>query len=155
MKEELKQCTKCKECKPATAFYKEPRTKNGLQAQCKTCQQTAYNNYRKKHPEVYRKASLKHWRSLNEEKKQERWIKRYKLSAEQYYEMFKKQKEVCKICEKKCSSRKNLSVDHCHQTGKVRGLLCVKCNTSLGMLNDDISLFYKAIEYLKGFEESP
>jgi hypothetical protein len=150
---ELKQCTKCKEHKATTEFYKEPRTRIGLQSRCKGCQQNAYNDYRKKRPEVYRKASLKHWNNLTEKKKQSRWIKRYGLTSEQYYEMLEKQNNTCKICNKKCLSRKSLSVDHCHKTEKVRGLLCVKCNTSLGMLNDDISLFYKAIDYLKNFEE--
>lgn len=153
MKTNFKECTKCKQFKPLTEFYKEPRTKIGLQARCKVCHQNACENYRKNHPEIYRKASLKHWHDLDEKKKHQQWIKRYGLSAEKYNEMFKKQNGVCKICEKECLSHSVLSVDHCHKTGKIRGLLCVKCNTSLGMLNDDISLFYKAIEYLKSFAD--
>ena len=113
------------------------------------------NEYRKKNPEIYRKASLKNWHSLDAKKKQQRWIKRYGISAEQYYEMLAQQKNVCKICGQKCSTKQTLCVDHCHKTKKIRGLLCIKCNTSLGMLNDDVSLFYKAIEYLKSYEELP
>lgn len=148
-----KVCSLCNELKPIEEFYKEPRVKDGRARRCKICHSKITNEYRKKNPEVYRKASLKNWHNLDLKKKQARWIKRYGLSTEQYYEMLEKQKGVCKICEQKCSTKQTLCVDHCHKTGKVRGLLCVKCNASLGMLNDDISLFYKAIEYLKNYEE--
>ena len=43
---------------------------------------------------------------------------------------------------------KRLYVDHCHKTGKIRGLLCNSCNTALGLLKDDISLFKRSIDYL-------
>lgn len=68
--------------------------------------------------------------------------------------MCAKQKNVCCICKQKCNTRKTLSVDHDHKTGKIRGLLCVKCNTALGMLNDNIGTFENAINYLRNFEES-
>lgn len=152
---EEKVCSSCGLSKPLSDFYKEPRVKDGRFRRCKACHCKTTKEYREKNPEIYRKASLKHWRSLDDKKKQARWIKRYGLSAEQYYKMLAEQKEVCKICGQKCSTKQTLCVDHCHKTGKIRGLLCVKCNTSLGMLNDDVSLFYKAVEYLKNFEESP
>lgn len=148
-----KVCSVCNELKLLEDFYKESRVKDGRARRCKLCHTKITNEYRKKNPEIYRKASLKHWHGLDQKEKQEKWIKRYGLSAKEYYKMLEKQKEVCKICNKKCSSKQTLSVDHCHKTGKVRGLLCIKCNTSLGMLNDDVSLFYSAIKYLKSFEE--
>lgn len=43
---------------------------------------------------------------------------------------------------------KKLCVDHCHETGEVRGLLCSKCNTAIGMFQEDINVMYRAIEYL-------
>ena len=48
--------------------------------------------------------------------------------------MFDSQKGVCKICKCSCKSGKQLAVDHCHETGVVRGLLCAKCNTNLGRI---------------------
>lgn len=112
------------------------------------CHGKKTEQYRKENPEVYRKASLKHWHKSDIKKRQAQWIKRYGITLEQYEEMYDNQKGVCKICKNTCSSRLCLSVDHCHKTGKVRGLLCVKCNTALGMLNDDVHKFKTAIEYL-------
>jgi hypothetical protein len=84
----------------------------------------------------------------------------YDLTPEQYEEMFKSQSGLCAIC-KKPETRaavggkgvKPLSVDHCHGSRKVRGLLCSHCNTALGLLNDDIGLFQACIDYLKRYRE--
>jgi hypothetical protein len=79
------------------------------------------------------------------------------LTVAQYTAMFDRQGGVCAICEKQetakangCSGKiKELAVDHDHKTGKVRSLLCQKCNKALGLLNDDIDLLKKAISYLE------
>lgn len=72
---------------------------------------------------------------------------RFGLTAESYWDLYKKQNGKCFICGKK-SSRK-LGVDHCHKTNKVRGLLCVSCNVGLGHFKDSTELLKKAIRYLK------
>lgn len=85
-------------------------------------------------------------------------LKRYfGITKEQYFEMHDQQGCVCAICKQpECSvdrqSKKvrRLAVDHCHTTGKIRGLLCSKCNTSLGGFKDSIELLNKAINYLGG-----
>ena len=74
----------------------------------------------------------------------------YGLTLEQYHRMFEKQEDRCGICKRHQSEfKKRLFVDHCHETGKVRGLLCFKCNNLLGQANDDPSILQNAIEYLK------
>lgn len=76
----------------------------------------------------------------------------YGLSLNEYNELFKKQNGNCAICGKNQSVFKyKLAVDHCHKTNKIRGLLCGKCNTALGSLEDDIIILQKAINYLKVF----
>lgn len=69
------------------------------------------------------------------------------LSLEDYLEMKRKQEDKCKIC-KTFYTRTDLAVDHCHKTGKIRGLLCNKCNNGLGCYSDNIELMYAAIDYL-------
>lgn len=147
-------CSVCNELKPLEDFYKEARVKDGRMRRCKLCHCAATAKYRTQNPEVYRKASLKHWHNLKDSKKHGKWLKRYGLTKEEYETLFDKQKGLCFICKKECSSGQNLSVDHCHKTGKVRGLLCKKCNTALGMLEDNIEYFQTAILYLKSYEES-
>jgi hypothetical protein len=149
-----KLCSVCKALKPLADFYKENRVKDGRARRCTECHCKVTNEYRKKNPEIYRKASLKHWHALDDRKKHERWIKRYGITPIQYKKMFEKQNGLCQICNQTCNSGHLLSVDHCHTTGKVRGLLCKKCNTALGMLEDNITYFKNAITYLKNYEES-
>jgi len=80
-------------------------------------------------------------------------VRTYGITAEDYYNMLAAQNNKCAVCESeevnssRVSSGK-LFIDHCHTTGKVRGLLCSKCNHGIGLLNDDTALLQKAIEYL-------
>jgi uncharacterized protein YfaQ (DUF2300 family) len=78
--------------------------------------------------------------------------KSYGTTIKDYDEMLKKQKGKCSICLSTETKNKNYSyfaVDHCHKTGKVRGLLCDKCNTALGSFQDSPEILLRAIEYLK------
>lgn len=96
----------------------------------------------------------KQWRLKNPEKRKA--IKRksdlkinYGITIEQYEQLLFEQKECCAICNKKqVNDTRRLDIDHNHITGKVRGLLCSKCNTALGLLNEDLELFNKAANYL-------
>ncbi len=58
----------------------------------------------------------------------------YRITEKQYNSRLKNQEGGCKICKRRPSKGKYLSVDHCHKTGKVRGLLCSRCNLSLGVI---------------------
>lgn len=55
-----------------------------------------------------------------------------KISREDFEKMMKAQSYVCAICKKPCKTKRRLATDHCHKTGKIRGLLCFNCNTHLG-----------------------
>ena len=80
-------------------------------------------------------------------------IKRlYGITLDDYNRMLKIQNNRCAICNGTATGNrrwKNLSVDHCHATGKVRGLLCHDCNTGIGKMKDDVEILDKAIAYLK------
>lgn len=78
-------------------------------------------------------------------------MKRYGLAPEEYDAMVEKHNNCCAICESpapKKSRKKRLNIDHDHKSGKVRGLLCDKCNQALGLFKDDLKLIKKATSYL-------
>ena len=83
--------------------------------------------------------------STPEKRKNHKLKHRYGISLEDYKVMHLKQKGLCKIC----NSESKLHVDHDHKTGRIRGLLCFKCNNALGNINDDIKILEKMINYLK------
>lgn len=74
------------------------------------------------------------------------------ISFEDYLILEKKHKGLCSICKKQCSSGKKLSIDHCHKTNKVRGLLCSNCNLGIGKFYDNPLLLKRAVSYLKKYE---
>ena len=89
--------------------------------------------HNKPHPDS-RKYALKHCHSMTEE---------------EFNELFAEQKGKCAICGKHQSEfKKALHIDHCHKTGKLRGLLCSNCNTGIGLFKDDIENLKCAILYL-------
>ncbi len=96
---------------------------------------------RKENPEKFRE---KVWRS--------RLKTQYNLTEEEYINILHKQKSCCAICKKKIATLKGkrggLNIDHCHKTGKVRGLLCTTCNTALGKFKDNTEYLQNAINYL-------
>ena len=71
-------------------------------------------------------------------------LARYGLTVEQYEAMEDEIDGMCPIC----SVSQRLVVDHCHDTGKVRGLICRKCNSALGMLSDSPTRMLRAAEYI-------
>jgi transcription elongation factor Elf1 len=75
----------------------------------------------------------------------------YGITSEEYKQMYEAQDGKCKICNTAPTTKRGLNVDHCHVSGKVRGLLCHGCNTALGSFKDDPTLLMNAIEYLRSF----
>jgi hypothetical protein len=133
----------CKTCgveKSLELFHKSPKSKLGVMSSCKKCAHQYLQEKRKdpaqkeKHKEYGRRSSLK---------------SRYGITIEDYDELYKLQNGLCKICKSTDKGTKRLSVDHNHESGKVRGLLCQKCNRGLGLFNDSIFLFTEAIKYIK------
>lgn len=89
---------------------------------------------------------------VNEDHREKAKLIYYGLSKEEYENMKLKQKNTCLICKKKQPLHINkgeLYIDHCHNTGRVRGLLCSSCNSGLGFFRDNITYLNEAIKYLK------
>ena len=116
-----KQCKSCTLILPLSAFGKHKGRKLGLADSCKQCRNQAI------------------------------LLKRHKITQEQKDSMLLEQNFCCAICgvhQDDCWSI--LAVDHCHKTGKIRGLLCAHCNHGLGNFKDNIEIIKNAIKYLKG-----
>lgn len=81
----------------------------------------------------------------------DRRINKYGINSEDYSKIYKKQNGLCLICQKPEADIYGnlLAIDHDHKTGKVRGLLCRKCNSALGLLKDDINNIKRAVSYLR------
>lgn len=95
-------------------------------------------------------ARKKKWYAQNVDKQRHATVKRtYGLSQLEYQQILDNQKNACAICGCALIGNKNKQVDHCHKSGKIRGILCLNCNSGLGRFNDDASLLEKAIMYLK------
>lgn len=75
--------------------------------------------------------------------------KKYGITTETYEKLLERQSGVCAICKMKNRDNNRLSVDHCHKTNKVRGLLCRKCNIGIGFFDDSIEKLEQSILYLK------
>jgi hypothetical protein len=128
-----KLCRSCSIEKPAEAFPPNPKIKDGLGSYCRICRDQKAKAS-PKYKENIRKAQLK---------------KLYKITPEQYQEMFDKQGGLCRICQSADTGhRSHLSIDHDHATGRVRGLLCHDCNLGLGKFKDDTNRLKMAIMYL-------
>jgi len=76
-------------------------------------------------------------------------MKKFGINSDQYEEMFKNQNGLCAICEQPEPCSRLLSVDHCHTTKTVRGLLCTNCNMGLGKFQDNINYLKRAIDYME------
>jgi hypothetical protein len=149
----MKTCNICNLSKPLTSFRFIRKNKNGTdlyKARCVECDnQQQLKRYHNLTINEKRERKRKSVQTLGKD-----YFKRYKLNRyynltlEEFNQMYELQKGKCYLCEKTISG-KEVKVDHNHTTGKVRKLLCHNCNTSLGLLNEDIKLFEKCIDYLK------
>ncbi len=140
----MKQCSVCKETKELDQFYNVKSTKDGKGYRCKECDNKARQKWAASNPErshlSQRQRNLKH---------------RFGVDLEWYEEQFKKQNYSCAICETKTNKTAgerqfwNFSVDHCHESGKIRGILCNNCNRALGLFQDNPELLKKAVNYVE------
>ena len=137
---DLKQCLRCKKSKPTGDFYRDRSRPDGLLAYCKACRDPVGSRY----------AKSAHGIAVN---RNNRLKRKFGIDSAQYDAILRKQMGVCALCRKKCTSGKALAVDHDHNTGAVRGLLCYSCNTGLGKLGDSLESLRAAVAYLEAADQ--
>jgi hypothetical protein len=131
----MKVCNKCDKEKDFTEFHKSPRNKDGFKTTCKQCR------------------SIENKTVLKDRLKDKNLRANYDITLNEYNVILKNQKHKCKICgvqEKHCN--RGLFVDHNHETGSVRALLCHHCNSGLGHFRDRQEFLLKAVDYLNEYE---
>ena len=130
----------CKECNkelPVTSFYFKNKERNRRDTTCMECKKKALREGYDPHI-----ASERHLQ------------RNYGIGVDDRRRMFEEQKGVCKICGNPGDGRwKRLCIDHDHQTGIVRDLLCRRCNTLLGEVYDNSDILNRMSDYLNRWKE--
>lgn len=175
----IRQCTKCLEIKPIASFYLTTDARTGKPyryTRCNVCSREMAREWQRRYPE---RANLqaRRWRENNPDKAKEvsaksakKWYskpenrlkknailrrhhlkKNYGLTEQQRDALLEKQNGLCACCGE---SAKRLVVDHCHSTGKVRGLLCDFCNHLIGMLESREDSLRKCEAFLTRCKEN-
>lgn len=116
----MRPCPRCKEKMPAVRRY------------CRPCMGALSLKWQRENPIKRRRQYLRYK------------AHRYNLTIEEYVALFVRHNWSCAICD----SKSRLSIDHNHQTGKVRGILCHRCNITLGRCGDDAAWLKQALVYL-------
>lgn len=136
----MKRCARCQETKPLDDFYKNRTQSQGVQAYCKPCW----------------KADIKARLDGPDREKMLRWrrsghlVKKYGITADEFDAIVAAQGGGCAICGRtEDRAERYLCVDHCHDTGRVRGGLCSPCNQGMGQFAHDPALLRAAAEYLE------
>lgn len=131
----MKHCKKCGEDKSPTEFHNDKKRKDGKYAYCKPCTLAHRLKYSKAKPEERLKYNRFH---------------KYGATPELITQITIRQSNECAGCKRPFT--KTPCLDHCHETGVIRGLLCHSCNRALGLLGDNAETLRNLIEYLRGSE---
>lgn len=152
----MKSCSKCKIIRPTADFWKSARYISGRLSRCKECMTEQHRMWKSKtsRQEYYRLYELRRpnkekRRVLRKERAKKDRVRLYNITWEYYHILLNEQGNSCAICKNKESTfSTRLFIDHCHSTGKVRGLLCMKCNSGLGLFKDSTINLESAKNYL-------
>jgi len=155
MKDYLRKCRICD--KKATTseeleyFIKDKASKHGRANCCIDCRREEYNKYDSDNREDRNEKALSLYHTSGWKYNMK---KKYGITEEDYDKMYNEQKGSCRICGVHSSHlTERLSVDHCHTTKKVRGLLCRHCNLMLGNASDRIEILENGIKYLQEIKD--
>lgn len=134
----FKTCPACKESKPHGDFNKSIARADGLQTECRICKASRDKKYHEKNRDKIIERKSRPENRLNRKAKQ------YGISSQELSDLIISSSGLCQICKEKPGTH----IDHCHETNKVRGILCTQCNVGLGMFRDNPKFLQSAGNYL-------
>jgi Recombination endonuclease VII len=163
----LKWCPACKQLLPVGDFHKNRRAWDGLYDRCKQCNAAAaatghrsrgedpkYREWRRQRGAEWRATAKADGRAQQLNKKYS--LKQlYGITLEEYDAILAAQRNCCAICRMRLTGSRAAHVDHDHDTGRVRGILCNNCNNGLGRFRDDPSVLRRAAHYLEDAASAP
>lgn len=129
----MKTCTKCHVEKELTEFCVDKRQRMGRRPECSACTYAQRHDYNMTRGKSVKKAT--HLRT------------NYGMTLEHYEWLLDAQGGCCASCGRPNPGQRSLHVDHCHTTGKIRGLLCHHCNTAYGLLQESEELISRLLDY--------
>lgn len=153
----MRRCSKCGIEKDLSEFPNNKTKALGKDYQCKECAARFQQNYYMENKDRLLEQNAI-WQRKNPESKRKHVLKsQYGLAIEEYERMYEAQNGLCAICgqaettiDPRTKKIRKLAIDHDHETGNVRGLLCSNCNKGIGCLQDSVSILQLAINYLIG-----
>ena len=154
---DIKVCKRCELEKNCSAFYRDSQNVDRKNSRCIECclALNKENYYRRKAEGVL---SRYHQKKKEDPDgtflyhREKHLKKKFGITEADYLDLLEEQMYCCKICNKhesENSANRNLAVDHNHETGEIRGLLCDPCNRGLGLFKDNPLVMQKALDYLK------
>jgi hypothetical protein len=151
----VRTCSKCKIEKNISDFYKRNSRISGVFSECKLCNNKRSKEYKKKNLEKvsvkFKEYYLKNIDKIKEYNRSEKrknveFKNRYGITLDQRNKLFENQGGKCLTC--LTTKAKKFCVDHCHKSGKIRGILCDNCNKAIGLIKDKKETAYRIFNYL-------
>lgn len=141
-----------------SAYRSARRLANHEEVRAQERERDKHRDKRRRSDPEYRERQAEYGKmryAQNPEKYRESRLKRYyNLTGQEYQQMYQAQGGLCAICGNPQISGRQLAVDHDHESGLVRGLLCQSCNRGIGYFGDDVSRLESAVGYLRGHQPS-
>jgi len=166
----LKNCSGCKTQKSLAEFSKSVSTPSGYQSRCRECSRASNKVWYEKNKNNWHQIERRRAKHRKYKDKNKAWLKanpdkaklydrkkflaaKYNMTIAEHEGMLAAQGFVCAACGSPSpNSKKGWSTDHCHKTGRVRGILCHHCNVGIGHAKDSVETLYSWIVYLKKSE---
>lgn len=146
-------CRDCNVNKDVSEYHRHRATKDRLQVICKACMAIRNKAWKARNPQKLAEYERNRPRKPAHIRRDEQLRREYGISQIEYDQLVDRQCGRCAICQETPTptngKRVALVVDHCHETGRIRGLLCTNCNVAIGHMKDDVGRLRAAISYLE------